>query len=317
MNRILSIIVLVLIAICISFGLQGAESNNTLLLFSFFRGNGEDGLFLAYSSDGLKWEELKPPGKSFLEPKVGGKLMRDPCICMGPDGRFHMVWTTSWGNPPVVGYAWSSNLVDWSEQQAIPVMKHEPNTRNVWAPELFYDSKKQQFLIFWSSTIPGKFTETAGTGDDGYNHRIYYTTTRDFREFSPTKLLYDGGFNVIDATMLEDNGKYYLIVKDETLKPVKKHLRIVVGDSPEGPFGKAGEPFTVSWSEGPSAIKIGDEYFVYFDHYRQPKYYGVVKSKDLKNWEDLSKKLIFPRGASHGTVLRVPESIVKNLMKNL
>ena len=57
----------------------------------------------------------------------------------------------------------------------------------------------------------------------------------------------------------------YLIVKDETLKPVKKNLRIAVGDSPEGPFGPASAPFTPSWAEGPTAIRIGDDYVVYFD----------------------------------------------------
>lgn len=316
MRRLTFAIVLALLA-NFSISVLAQNLSKTVLLFSFFRGNGEDGLFLAFSKDGLKWEELKPRDKSFLKPEVGGKLMRDPCICTGPDGRFHLVWTTGWGEPPVVGYAWSTNLIDWSEQKAIPVMSYEPKTRNVWAPELFYDSRKGQFLIFWSSTIPGKFAETAGTGDNGYNHRIYYTTTKDFKEFAPTKLFYDGGFNVIDATMLQDNEKYYLIVKDETLKPVKKHIRIAVGDSPEGPFGKAGEPITVSWCEGPSAIKIGDEYFVYFDHYGRPQYYGAVKSKDLKNWQDISKEVVFPKGARHGTILRVPENVVKSLLNNL
>ena len=49
-------------------------------LFSSFRGNGEDGLHLAYSRDGLKWTPLGGD-KSFLKPRLGGNLMRDPCIC--------------------------------------------------------------------------------------------------------------------------------------------------------------------------------------------------------------------------------------------
>ena len=49
----------------------------TAYLFSSFRGNGQDGLHLAYSHDGLKWTALKSD-KAFLKPKVGGKLMRDP-----------------------------------------------------------------------------------------------------------------------------------------------------------------------------------------------------------------------------------------------
>src|SRR5512147_685581 len=91
-----------------------AASDNPTLLFSFFRNNGEDGLHLATSTNGLQWTELRAPnGKSFLEPKIGGKLMRDPCLQLGPDGTFHMVWTTSWGKPTVVGLAHSRDLVHW------------------------------------------------------------------------------------------------------------------------------------------------------------------------------------------------------------
>lgn len=71
-----------------------AEVPEQCYLFSCFLGNGEDGLHLAWSADGLKWEALKQ-GKSFLLPTVGGKLMRDPCVTTGPDGTFHLVWTDS------------------------------------------------------------------------------------------------------------------------------------------------------------------------------------------------------------------------------
>ncbi len=124
-------------------------------LFSYFLNNGEDGLHLAWSADGLKWQALKG-GKSFLTPEVGNsKLMRDPCITTGPDGTFHMVWTDSWvGN--TIGYASSKDLIHWSGQKALPVMAHEPTVRNCWAPEIIYDARKN-FRIFWASTIPGKF----------------------------------------------------------------------------------------------------------------------------------------------------------------
>jgi hypothetical protein len=99
---------------------------------------------------------------------------------------------------------------------------------------------------------------------------------------------------------------------DETLKPVKKNLRFAVGDSPEGPFGPASAPFTPSWVEGPSAIRIGDEYIVFFDCY-QDHHYGAVRSRNLKEWEDVTSRLTFPKGARHGTVLRVPKSVVDGL----
>jgi beta-xylosidase len=293
-----------------------ATDTNTAYLFSFFREpNGEAGLFLATSTNGLNWTELKAPnGKSFLEPQVGGKLMRDPCLRQGPDGVFRMVWTTSWGRPPVFGYASSTDLVHWSEEKAVPVMEDDPAAQNVWAPELFYDDAKQQWIIFWATTIPGKFNETINSGD--YNHRIYYVSTKDFEQFSPTKLLYDGGFNVIDATMLKDNGKYYLIVKDETKNPVKKNLRIAVGDAAEGPFSKAGEPISTNWVEGPSAIKIGGNYYIYFDHYGNPQYYGGIQSTDMKTWQDISSTMTFPQGIRHGTASSVPASVVQKIQNH-
>lgn len=282
-------------------------------LFSSFRDNGQDGLHLAYSRDGYHWAALNGD-RSYLRPEIGQhKLMRDPFLGRGPDGTFHLLWTTGWGGP-VIGHASSKDLIHWSDQQAIPVMEKEPTARNAWAPEFFYDEGKGQFVIFWSSTIPGRFPETDKTGDDGYNHRIYCVTTKDFRTFSPTRLFFDAGFNVIDATMLKAEGKYYLIVKDETKTPVKKNLRLAVSDTPEGPFTGVTPPFTISWVEGPSAIRIGDEYLVYFDHYASPQYYGAMRSRDLKQWEDVSKLVSFPPGTRHGSVLRISEEILKGLL---
>jgi hypothetical protein len=283
-------------------------------LFTSFRGNGEDGLHLALSDDGYHWQALKNDS-SFLKPLVGAKLMRDPCLALGPDGDFHLVWTTSWTaeKGKVIGYAHSTDLVHWSEQRAIPVMENEPATRNIWAPEIFYESTQQRWLIFWSTTIPGRFPESDTSGDDGYNHRVYCATTRNFQEVGPSRLLFDPGFNVIDATIFQDADKYYLFFKDERKQPLKKNLRYSVAVQSEGPYGPPGEPFTGDWVEGPSAIKIKGEYIVYFDHYAAPHYYGAVRSKDLKTWEDCSKEMSFPKGHRHGTVLRIPRRMAEQL----
>ena len=289
--------------------------NSTHYLFSYFVGNGEDGLHLAWSRDGYKWEALNG-GKSYLKPEVGEtKLMRDPCLLRGPDGTFHMVWTTSWTGK-TIGYAASKDLVHWSEQKAIPVMAHEPGALNCWAPEIVYDEAKQQYLIFWATTIPGRFPETEGKAEDKYNHRIYSTTTKDFNTFTPTRLFFDPGYNVIDTTLLRGDGQFYLIFKDETLKPVaKKNLLLATGPSVEGPFTGISPPFTASWVEGPSALRVGDSYIVYFDAYRN-HHYGAVRSRDLRQWEDITAQVSFPKGAQHGTMLQVPADIVTNLLLN-
>ncbi|MFO1500318.1 MAG: glycoside hydrolase family 43 protein [Verrucomicrobiota bacterium] len=283
-------------------------------LFTSFRGNGEDGLHLAVSTNGYEWSSLGGD-RSFLRPTVGGKLMRDPCLARASDGKFHLVWTTGWTaeSGKVFGYASSRDLVNWSEQRGIEVMQNEPKTRNIWAPELFFDPAARQWLIFWSSTIPGKFADTDATGDDGYNHRIYFVTTKDFQTFSESKLLYDPGFNCIDATLLTAHGQCYLIFKDERKNPLKKELRYATALSPSGPFGPPSAPLTGNWVEGPSAIQIGGQWLVYFDHYSGKHYYGAVRSVDLEHWEDCSREMRFPPGHRHGTVLSIPAEFARQL----
>jgi beta-xylosidase len=286
-------------------------------LFSYFKGNGEDGLHLAYSRDGLQWTALKKD-RSFLTPQVGGRLMRDPCICQGPDATFHLVWTTGWWEKGI-GIAHSKDLINWSEQQWLGVMEHEPNAVNCWAPEIFYDGSTQEYMIFWSTTIPGRFPQTDNTGDTGsgrnLNHRIYYVTTRDFAAYSQAKLLYDDGFNTIDATIVKDADKYIMFVKDETKQPVaKKNIRIAVSDRLQGPFGHASLPISPDWVEGPTALKVADEWYLYYDAYTRHRYEGA-RSKDLKHWAMITDKLSLPKGARHGTVFSVSEAVLSELIE--
>lgn len=278
---------------------------DSVLLFSYFKGNGEDGLHLAYSTDGLRWHTLKNDS-SFLRPMVAkDRLMRDPCIVRGGDGNFHMVWTVSW-NDRGIGYAWSKDLINWSEQVFIPVMQHEPDALNTWAPEIFYDAASKQYLIYWSSTIPGRFPETDGAGDEKYNHRIYYTVTRDFKSFRPTALLYDRGFNVIDASIYKVGAEYIMLLKDETLKPVaQKNIRIARSRKLTGPYAAPSAPISgEKWAEGPTMTHHQGYWWLYFDLYADGRY-ACLRSKDLRKWDEFTQQLQFPAGARHGTVIKI------------
>jgi len=194
-------------------------------------------------------------------------------------------------------------------------MSQEKGTRNSWAPEITFDLDTGIYMIYWSSTVGGKFPETKSEEENGYNHRIYCTTTKDFKNFSPTRLLYDAGFNVIDASIKKYKGKYVMFLKDETREPPEKNIKIAYSDHLVGPYGKAGTPITGDyWAEGPTAIRIDGKFILYFDKYRDKKY-GAVSSGDLKNWKDISEKIKFPEGARHGTVLEVPRSVLLELEK--
>ncbi|GAB3998499.1 hypothetical protein GCM10028807_46370 [Spirosoma daeguense] len=291
-----------------------AQKYPPIYLFSYFKGNGEDGLHLSYSTDGYQYQTLKNDN-SFLKPAVGqDKLMRDPCIIRGHDGRFHMVWTVSWKEKSI-GYASSADLIHWSEQQNLPVMAHEAGARNCWAPEITYDATSKQYMIYWSTTITGKFQETQDTTENAYNHRLYYTTTSDFKTYSPTKLLYDPGFNVIDATIQKNGNQYIMFIKDETRTPPKKNIRLAFSNSLTGPYNKAGSPITGPyWAEGPTVTKLINRWIVYFDKYKDHAY-GAVVSDDLKTWIDVSEKISFPKGTRHGTVLTITQDELNKLKK--
>ena len=284
--------------------MQAAIAQDSVYLFSYFKDNGQDGLHLAYSMDGYTWKALKND-QSFLTPTAGkDKLMRDPCIIRGADGKFHMVWTVSW-NEQSIGYASSEDLIHWSAQKDLPVMAQEPGTRNCWAPEITYDPKNKTYMIYWATTIPGRFKAGEGTGDDQYNHRMYYVTTKDFKQFSPAKLLYDHGFNVIDATIVPDGREYIMFLKDETRTPPQKNIRISTSKQLTGPYSKPSAPITGDyWAEGPTVLKMGKKWLVYFDKYREHKY-GAIESSDGKSWTDVTDKISLPKGLRHGSIFIV------------
>jgi hypothetical protein len=240
--------------------------------------------------------------------------MRDPALARGPDGRFHLVWTTGWTGK-TIGHASSSDLITWSEQQAIPVMAHEPEAQNCWAPEILWDDANGEFFIHWSTTILGRFPATAlSNRRPERNHRIYGTTTKDFVTFTPTKLIYDAGYNVIDANFVKDGEHWLMFVKNETLSPkTEKNIRFIRGLTREGPFTEPSEPLTGDyWAEGPSAIKVGDEWRVYFDKHMLNAI-GLVTSRDLKTWTDVSDQVVYPPDARHGSILAVERAVIERL----
>lgn len=274
-------------------------------MFSYFKGNGEDGLHLATSSDGLNWTALNHDS-AILKPMVGKeKLMRDPCIIEGKDGYFHMVWTASWKDKGI-GCARSKDLIHWSEQQFIPVMEKDPGALNCWAPEITYDREAGQYIIYWATTIPGRFPATDTSGDATYNHRMYYVSTKNFLQFSPAKILYDKGFSVIDATIVPDGNGYMMFLKDETRKPPQKNIRVAYSDKATGPFTAPSPPITDTsyWAEGPTATRLNGKWVVYFDKYTKHAM-GAVQSADGKHWEDISNQVKFPDGTRHGTVFMI------------
>jgi hypothetical protein len=169
--------------------------------------------------------------------------------------------------------------------------------------------------------VPGKFPAGEGQGEGKYNHRIYATTTKDFAAFTPTRLFYDPGFSVIDATFLRSQGRDWLLVKDETRNPPRKYLQLASAGSVQGPFGTLSAPITPPglWTEGPTALQVGADVILYYDAYTA-KHYGAMRARggDLGKWEDVTAQMRFPDEGTpvrmrHGTAIAVPAGLVQGL----
>lgn len=274
-------------------------------LLAYFTGNGEGGLHLAYSLKGYRWDVLAR-GRSVLKPEAGEvKLMRDPCLRQGPDGTYHLVWTSSWaGNE--IGYASSRDLIHWSRQRVLPVMVDWPGTVNCWAPELFWDERRQQFLIFWTSTVsPGAKDVKTDKTPKADSNRIYCRTTRDFVSFSPTRLMFDPGRAVLDASMIQAVGRFHLLFKDD----VPSRLNMATAADPEGPYGSPGQPFGPFRLEGPTVFQNGGQHVICYRTSRENRC-GAIKSADFAHWEDISSGVSLPVDAMQGSVLRLPGTVL-------
>lgn len=278
-------------------------------LFAYFTDNDRDGLHLAWSMDGFTWSAING-GRSVLPPG-GTNLLRDPFLAPGPDGTFHLLWTMNWtGN--AIGYASSADLIHWSTAKMVPVMGNEPAVVNCWAPEFFWNAQRKEYLIFWSSSVTNQFRDAPGRSGLFVNQRLYATTTRDFQQFTATRLFFDPGFSLIDATMIEAGGEYHLVFKDDSDQPGRKSLRHATARSPYGPFGDVSAAFSPPGVEGPSVLRVGADYVTYFRQNNNAGRWGAVKSSNLKDWENVTGRLSMPGnvGIHQGSVLEVPKEMI-------
>lgn len=299
---------LLLAALLLAGASVAAETSTAAWLFTSFRGNG-DGLHLAYSRDALHWSDF---GRVFLKPAVGSQLMRDPHILRGPDGVFRMVWTTGW-NDQGIGYASSTNLLDWSAQKYLPLMEKIPGTKNCWAPETIYDAKNAQYVLFWSSDVAGRFPETASTNH--MNNRAYYVTTKDFVTFSEPNVLFDPGFDNIDSTIIEAGGKFHLVFKegDDQKNGKSGPIHVATAEQPLGPYTLQPKPLITQRAEGPALVAADGQTLLYVDFY-SGGHYGVYASTDWKTWTDVSKKAKVINGQRHGTIFAVAPEVLAALI---
>ncbi|MDL2241451.1 glycoside hydrolase family 43 protein [Bacteroidales bacterium OttesenSCG-928-L03] len=311
MRRVLYLFVLVaLVTSCKPNKPVEEKTAEPVYLFTSFHEPADEGLRFLYSYDGYHWDSI--PG-IWLQPQVGNQqVMRDPSIVRGPEGTFHLVWTSSWKGDKGFGYASSKDLINWTEQGLIEVMD-DSTTVNVWAPELFYDDETEDYYVVWSSTIPFKFDK--GIEDEYNNHRLYYTKTKDFKNFTKAEVLYDPGYSSIDAVIVKRAPKDYVLVLKDNTRP-ERNMKVAFAESATGPYGDLStEPFTENFTEGPSVVKVGEDWLIYFDAY-QKKSYDAVSTRDFKTFTEINDRISIPEGHKHGTIFMADKDILTGLLNH-
>lgn len=304
-------------------------------IFTYFIGenfaNGEQ-IYLGASKDGLNWQELND-NQPILTSDLGEKGVRDPFIIRSPEGdKFYLIATdlkiyngNGWGAAQSSGsqsiMVWeSTDLVNWSNQRMVEVAIDTAGC--TWAPEAVYDKTTGEYVVFWAS----KDNDRADSNGN-YHHRIYYTKTRDFYTFTEPELYYsieldnNSATDIIDTTIIEDNGIYYRFTKNE----VTKKIFLEKSDAIFGTWTKVDSNVTsFNHVEGPTIFKFNDrdEWCLLLDEYSGIKYYpSVTDSLEGGQFVKLdTSEYSLPKGASpygprHGTVLSVTQEEYDNIMK--
>ncbi|MEU6353901.1 family 43 glycosylhydrolase [Streptomyces sp. NPDC047072] len=304
-------------------------------MFSYFTGEGtSDGeqLYAALSKgdDPLKWRELND-GKPVLTSTLGEKGLRDPFIIRSPEGdKFYQIATDlriygngDWDASQRTGsksiMVWeSTDLVHWTNQRLVKVSPDSAG--NTWAPEAYYDSDLGEYVVFWASKL---YDNEAHSGDT-YN-RMMYATTRDFYTFSEPKVWIDRGYSVIDSTMIQHDGTYYRLSKDErnnsSSTPNSKFIFEEKSDSilnlnwtavAEG-IGKG----AMSAAEGPLVFKSNTEekWYAFLDEFGGRGYIPFETTDlDSGTWTPVADYDLLAR-PRHGTVLPVTQAEYDRLLR--
>ena len=281
-------------------------------------------VYFSVSRDGFAWQSLNG-GNPILWAYYGDHGVRDMTIARDVhSGAFHIFATDlslSYGLRGRYAHSWdnikrhgskalahweSPDLVNWTEEELIPI--GDDNFGCLWAPDVIYDRAQDDYILHWSSA-----TKDNDFGPMG----IFYSRTRDFKTFSAPKLLFRRDDSaVIDSAMVEEDGKYYLFIKDQGKI---KNIQLLVSDSPTGPFTLVGG-FDESMKdlergkyEAPTAVKLDDgRWALFLDFYgTYGKYQGYVPflSDDLASgvFARADDKFVFPYRFKHGTVFPITE----------
>ncbi|HWT76058.1 MAG TPA: glycoside hydrolase family 43 protein [Mobilitalea sp.] len=278
-------------------------------------------VYFALSRDGFHWDKCND-GNPVLESTMGDEGVRDFTITRTKEGKFYIIATDlglakhfngkykgTWDEIGTNGskdlVLWESeDLMHWSEQRMIHL--GDESFGCLWAPDIIYDNKSQDYVIHWSSSHR----------DNNYGpKKIYYSRTKDFEHFTKAEILYekeDSG--IIDSAMYEKDGIYYLFIKSEANPAM---IILLKSDTVTGPFTRIYDfdeemtKLAQGMYEAPTAFQAEDgRWCLFLDFYgttKDKQGYVPFVSQDISTgkFARSDEAFSFPYGFKHGTILTI------------
>jgi hypothetical protein len=304
-------------------------TNETVYIMCYHEGyypaGGNSGVFLSWSTDGYKFYPMNDGHPVFVPPEFPGddadntdgyaNLVRDPSITYGPDGLYHLVFTSDIHSRSF-GYAESPDLVNWSDIKLVQIWENNTNTvGRTWAPEIYYDSDySNAYMVAFSSDV----------GTDSLH--VYYTTTTNFADWTEPQDLYrkPDDTTVIDGFVAKvGTGKYVIATAQNNA------AWLADGPTPYGPWTTRASGSSAGGDEGPALLKVGSAWHLYYDNYGYgDNVFGMMVSTDgTTNWTDVTGVTDMPAKADvpdygydggpphHSTVFAAPRATLGAFMK--
>ena len=255
---------------------EEADYGNLLLLDPYIgyvmstfseKGDSKEQLKLAYTYDETTWFKLND-GNAIFEAETGTKRVRDPAIFRKKDGTFALVATEGYDNPSI--YVWdSTDGTSYENERLIQVNRSSDSLKmsekQAWAPEAFYDRRKDAYIIYWSSP------------DDG---GMFYNTSSDLTNVSLPQSLLNPGYTVIDGTIFKQGYYYSIVMKDER-EPLSEHAQLFIGRSDTDYLGFNQFSYSITDGnqeyEGPFVVQrwLHGDTLIYYDNYTQFQFKAV------------------------------------------
>ena len=225
-------------------------------------------VYFAVSRDGFNWEQLNA-GEPVLTAEKGFKGCRDIEIVRLFDGSFAILTTdelivdrmdenynVNWKIVNRTGSKclrmWrTDDLINFSEEKLLPIGTDSFGC--MWAPEVFCDEEKGEYLIHWGSTVK----------EDDYSHMsIFCSRTKDFESFTAPEMFFTHESEVLDTHIRKIGDTYHMFYKKADHPGTNLHA---TSKSLEGPWenDKVFEDYMASlgnaWAyEAPTTLVLPD-----------------------------------------------------------